>query len=129
VKHDQTVQTIMYIFKALKLKSVPYLSSVLPSIFKLIDTTEELFKEFLFQQMSLIVKIVNKHIRDYLTNLMELILKAWEMNETIRASIVILIEELCVALGDEFNVYLPFLIPKLVHSLNNNKGLKNKTCS
>ena len=117
-KHNQAVQTVMYIFKGLKLRSVKYLPAVLPPIFKLIASSEELSKEFLFQQMSLIVKIVNRNILPFLSPLLQLVLGAWETS-TVKPSMLLLLEELCVGIGgDHFRNYLHLLAPKLARLMS-----------
>lgn len=57
----------MYIFQALGLSCVPYLPKVMPVLFQCMRNCEDGLREFMFQQLTLLVQFVRQHIRKYLT--------------------------------------------------------------
>ena len=124
-KHNEAVQALMSIFKYLGNKSEEYVKVIFPIFFRLIGTSEEGFQDFMFQQLGILVKIIGRGVSDCLSTLMQLVLKKWE-NKFLRNSLIILVEELCIALGDAFHKYLPQLIPKFVKTINTDTN--NKTC-
>lgn len=71
--HSMVVQAITFIFKSLGIKCVPYISQVMPAYLHVIRTSDASFREFLFQQLGVIIAIVKHHIRNYLDDIFELI--------------------------------------------------------
>jgi len=61
----------------------------------------------------------HQHIRDYLDEIFALIKKHWE--DALMISIITLVEEISVALAEEFKVYLPDLIPSLLLILHTDR--------
>lgn len=62
-----------FIFKSLGIKCVPYIAQVMPSFLNVIRTADVSFKEFLFQQLAVLIAIVKQHIRNYLDDIFVLI--------------------------------------------------------
>ncbi|EAL66546.1 protein kinase, Atypical group [Dictyostelium discoideum AX4] len=120
--HTSVIQAVMYIFKSLSLKSIPFLPQIMPPFLHAMNTGEPLFREFLFQQLGSLVSIVKQHIRDYLVNVFALIEKYWNSNLLI--PIIKLVEEISSALNDEFKVYLPNLIPQMLNVLHTDRSPK-----
>lgn len=56
----------MYIFQSLGLSCVPYLPKVMPVLFHCMRTCEDGLREFMFQQLTLLIQFVRQHIRKYL---------------------------------------------------------------
>lgn len=83
-----------------------------------VRTADEKFREYLFQQLGQLIAIVKQHIRNYLDDICKLIKEFWTPNSTIQSTIILLLEHIAVALGAEFKVYLPRLIPQILRVLN-----------
>ncbi|XP_018572076.1 serine/threonine-protein kinase Tor [Anoplophora glabripennis] len=116
--HTMVVQAVTFTFKSLGIKCVPYISQVLPSLLNVVRTADEKFREYLFQQLGQLIAIVKQHIRNYLDDICKLIKEFWTPNSTIQSTIILLLEHIAVALGAEFKVYLPRLIPQILRVLN-----------
>ncbi|KAJ8929828.1 hypothetical protein NQ314_017426 [Rhamnusium bicolor] len=116
--HTMVVQAVTFTFKSLGIKCVPYISQVLPSLLNVVRTADVNFREFLFQQLAQLIAIVKQHIRNYLDDICILIKEFWTPNSAIQGTIILLLEHIAVALGAEFKVYLPRLIPQILRVLN-----------
>lgn len=126
--HTMVVQAVTFTFKSLGIKCVPYISQVLPSLLNVVRTADVNFREFLFQQLAQLVAIVKQHIRNYLDDICDLIKEFWVPNSSIQGTIILLLEYIAVALGAEFKVYLPRLIPQILRVLNHDTS-KDKQCT
>ena len=56
--HNEVVKAVTFIFKALGIKSVPYIAQVIPSMLNVIRSSEDTFRDFLFQQLGGLISIV-----------------------------------------------------------------------
>lgn len=116
--HTRVVQTVIYIFQNLGIKCVPYISRVTPSLLYVARTIDSnSFREFLFTQLANIIAIVKHHIRNYLDKIFDLIKEFWTPNSPLQPTIIVLVEHIAVALGSEFKVYLPQLMPQILRVL------------
>ena len=79
--------------------------------------TEVSLKEFLFQQLGFLIAIVKQHIRPYLDQILELVKEHWTVNSPFQITIIFLIEHVAMALGAEFKMYLPHLVPLILRVL------------
>lgn len=109
--HTMAVQILTCIFDYLKLSCVPLISDVIPSFIAVIKSSEPEFREFLFKQLCKLVYIIQHHIQDFLEDIFQLIKQYWSINQE---TLINLVEEIAVALGDEFRIYFPRLIPYLL---------------
>jgi len=73
IHHTSVIQAVMYIFKTLKLKSVPFLPQVLPTFLNMMNTCQPGILDFHFQQLSILVHIAKAHIKPYLSSIFNLI--------------------------------------------------------
>ncbi|KAM9299260.1 serine/threonine-protein kinase mTOR [Gastrophryne carolinensis] len=127
--HTMVVQAITFIFKSLGLKCVQFLPQVMPtflSVIRLCDNnvreshqpspqrTGLMSPQFMFQQLGMLVSFVRSHIRPYMDEIFSLIKDYWTMNNPIQSTIILLIEQIVLALGGEFKLYLPQLIPHML---------------
>ncbi|XP_053547426.1 serine/threonine-protein kinase mTOR isoform X7 [Bombina bombina] len=128
--HTMVVQAITFIFKSLGLKCVQFLPQVMPtflSVIRLCDNnvreshqpspqkrTGLMSPQFMFQQLGMLVSFVRSHIRPYMEEIFALIRDYWTMNNPIQSTIILLIEQIVLALGGEFKLYLPQLIPHML---------------
>ncbi|KAG8568461.1 hypothetical protein GDO81_014010 [Engystomops pustulosus] len=107
--HTMVVQAITFIFKSLGLKCVQFLPQVMPiflSVIRLCDNNA--------RELGMLVSFVRSHIRPYMDDIFALIRDYWTMNNPIQSTIILLIEQIVLALGGEFKLYLPQLIPHML---------------
>nr|QGN03465.1 target of rapamycin [Ixodes ricinus] len=109
--HTNVVQAVVFIFKSLGLRCVPYVPQVLPSLLNVVRTVDNSFREFLFQQLAQLIAIVRQHIRNYLDDIFALIKEFWIVNSPIQSTIIMLVEQIVMSLGPDFKMYLPKLVP------------------
>ncbi|XP_062572359.1 serine/threonine-protein kinase mTOR-like [Saccostrea cucullata] len=112
--HTMVVQAITFIFKSLGIKCVPYIQQVIPAYLSVIRSADQTFREFLFQQLGVIIAIVKQHIRNYLDDIFAIIKEYWGPNSTMQNTIINLVEQIVTALGTEFRIYLPQIIPQIL---------------
>ncbi|RZC44315.1 hypothetical protein C5167_037265 [Papaver somniferum] len=110
--HQKVVGSLMFIFK------------VLPDLFHTVRTCEDGLKEFITWKLGTLVSIVRQHIHKYLPELLSLISELWASfslpasNRPVHGSPVLhLVEQLCLALNDEFRTYLPVILPCCIQVL------------
>ncbi|KAL3614296.1 hypothetical protein CASFOL_042370 [Castilleja foliolosa] len=75
-----------------------------------------------------------QHIRNYLPDLFALISELWSSfsfpssNRSVHGSPVLhLLEQLCLALSDEFRTHLPFILPSCIQLLSDAERFKDYT--
>ncbi|KAK7093536.1 serine/threonine-protein kinase mTOR-like isoform X2 [Littorina saxatilis] len=112
--HTMVVQAITFIFKSLQMKCVPYVQQVIPAYLSVIRSADPNFKEFLFQQLGVIIAIVKHHIKNYLEDIFALIKEFWTVQSPMQNTIILLVENIATALGTEFRMYLPHIVPMLL---------------
>ncbi|XP_063829680.1 serine/threonine-protein kinase mTOR [Ostrinia nubilalis] len=116
--HTSVVQAVTFIFQSLGIKCVPYISRVTPSLLYVARATENNnFREFLFTQLAKLIAIVKQHIRNYLDKIFDLIKEFWTPNSPLQSTLILLVEHIAIALGSEFKVYLPQLMPQILRVL------------
>ncbi|KAJ2945766.1 hypothetical protein O0L34_g608 [Tuta absoluta] len=116
--HTSVVQAVTFIFQSLGIKCVPYISRVTPSLLFVARATDSNdFRKFLFTQLAKLIAIVKQHIRNYLDKIFDLVKEFWTPNSPLQKTLIILVEHIAVALGSEFKVYLPQLMPQLLRVL------------
>ncbi|OMO63404.1 hypothetical protein COLO4_32473 [Corchorus olitorius] len=111
--HQKVVGSLMFIFK------------VLPDLFQIVRTCDDHLKDFITWKLGTLVSIVRQHIRKYLPELLSLISELWSSfslpasNRPSRGFPVLhLVEQLCLALNDEFRKYLPAILPCCIQVLS-----------
>ncbi|KAL4707892.1 hypothetical protein ACJJTC_010327 [Scirpophaga incertulas] len=116
--HTSVVQAVTFIFQSLGIKCVPYISRVTPSLLYVARATDNnSFREFLFTQLAKLIAIVKQHIRNYLDKIFDLIKEFWTPNSPLQPTLILLVEHIAIALGSEFKVYLPQLMPQILRVL------------
>ncbi|KAJ6424464.1 hypothetical protein OIU84_025280 [Salix udensis] len=123
--HQKVVGSLMFIFKSMGLGCVPYLPKVLPDLFHTARTCDDYLKDFITWKLGTLVSIVRQHIRKYLLELLSLISELWSsfsLRATIRPPrgfpVLHLVEQLCLALNDEFRKHLPVILPSCIQVLS-----------
>jgi hypothetical protein len=117
--HNNVIHAVMMIFKSLQLRCVPYLPQIMPQFLHVMRTCDPSFREFLFTQLGMLVSIVKQHIRQYLDDIFALVHEHWYT--PLLPQIITLVEEISLALNDEFKSYLPDLIPQLLNVLHTDR--------
>ncbi|PRQ22228.1 putative non-specific serine/threonine protein kinase [Rosa chinensis] len=123
--HLKVVGSLMFIFKSMGLGCVPYLPKVLPDLFHIVRTCDDALKDFITWKLGTLVSIVRQHIRKYLHELLALISELWStfsFPAGVRPQpgypVLHLVEQLCLALNDEFRTYLPDILPCCIQVLS-----------
>ncbi|KAK9941754.1 hypothetical protein M0R45_007448 [Rubus argutus] len=123
--HLKVVGSLMFIFKSMGLGCVPYLPKVLPDLFHIVRTCDDALKDFITWKLGTLVSIVRQHIRKYLHDLQILISELWSTFSFPAAGrpqlgypVLHLVEQLCLALNDEFRTYLPNILPCCIQVLS-----------
>ncbi|CAA0807435.1 Serine/threonine-protein kinase TOR [Striga hermonthica] len=133
--HQKVVGSLIFIFKAMNLGCVPYLPKVLPELLHTVRTCEDNnLKEYITWKLGTLVSIVRQHIRKYLPDLFSLISELWSSfnlpanSRLVHGSPVLhLLEQLCLALNDEFRTHLPFILPSCIQVLSDAERFKDYT--
>ncbi|ORY80056.1 PtdIns-3-kinase tor2 [Protomyces lactucae-debilis] len=112
--HTAVIQAIMYIFKTLGLKCVPFLSQIIPGFILVMRTSSPNILEFYFQQLGILISIVKQHIRNFLPDIFQLIRDFWNPTSNLQLTILALVESIARALEGEFKVFLPSLLPLML---------------
>ncbi|XP_068151798.1 serine/threonine-protein kinase mTor-like isoform X2 [Drosophila tropicalis] len=120
--HTSVVQAVTFIFQSLGIKCVPYLSQVLPNLLDNVRTADNKLREFLFQQLAILVAFVKLHIISYMGDIFKLIKEFWTINTPLQSTLINLIEQIAVALGCEFRDYLAQLIPQILRVLHHDNS-------
>ncbi|KAJ3311625.1 phosphatidylinositol kinase- protein kinase tor1 [Boothiomyces sp. JEL0838] len=126
IHHSAVITAVMYIFKTLGLKCVPFLHQIIPSLISMMKTCPQGMLEFYFQQLGLLVTIVRQHIRNYIPDIISLIQDHWGLSANIQTTALSLVESIAVALESEFKVYLPTLLPQMLLVFENDSTEKQQ---
>ncbi|KAI8877804.1 FAT-domain-containing protein [Backusella circina FSU 941] len=113
--HQAAMIAIMDIYKTLGLKVVQFLPLVIPQIISLIRSSTSGMVEIYFHKLGDLVSIVNIHIRNYLQNIFSLVDDYWKSAPSVQITIVSLVESVVLALKGEIKLYLPRLVPRMLH--------------
>ncbi|XP_062176298.1 serine/threonine-protein kinase TOR isoform X2 [Alnus glutinosa] len=123
--HYKVVGSLMFIFKSMGLGCVPYLPKVLPDLFRTVRTCEDTLKDLITWKLGTLVSIVRQHIRKYLEELLYLISELWSSfgfpatsRPPLGYPVLHLVEQLCLALNDEFRKHLPRILPGCIQVLS-----------
>lgn len=112
--HSMVLHAVMFIFRSLSLKCVPFLPQIIPPFLREMRTCEDSLREAFFQHLTSIVAIVKNHIRPYLESVFQVCLDYWSIRNGLLSCILGLVEELVLSLCDEFKPSLPSLIGKIM---------------
>lgn len=115
--HTKIAQAILFIFRSLGLKCVPYLSQVIPGLVRVMRESAVDMVGFFFRQLALLVSVVKQHIRNYLDDIFAVIKEFFSV-QSVQSAILTLVDSICDALNGEFKVYIPQLLPQLLSALD-----------
>eukprot|EP01125_Pyxidicula_operculata_P010120 TRINITY_DN3337_c0_g1_i2.p1 TRINITY_DN3337_c0_g1~~TRINITY_DN3337_c0_g1_i2.p1 ORF type:complete len:2473 (-),score=614.63 TRINITY_DN3337_c0_g1_i2:487-6948(-) len=109
--HKQAISSFNFMFKRLGLKLVSFLPQIIPAFITMLKN-EAPAREFLFQELTVLVAIIKQHIRDYMDEILKVIASCWTL--PLSVPILQLIDELSQALRDGFTAWLPMVMPYIV---------------
>jgi hypothetical protein len=117
VHHGMVIQAIMFIFKSLGLKCVPFLNKVVPHMIYTTRTcAPSNLRESLLKQLATLSLIVREHLRPYIADIFDVVEQFWSSRHL--ASIFTLISNIAVGVPDEFRRFVPRLIEILLTTLD-----------
>jgi len=118
--HEKVVKSIVMITKECvgETKVHHFLPVIMPPFLHLLGGAEHAFSVLLLNQISLLVTIAKgiSNVREYLTHVFHMVSDLW--HSELLSAVLQFIEEISSVMGDEFMVFLPFLIPKLLSVLD-----------
>ena len=112
-QHPKVIQAVTFIFNSIGMKCVTYLPQVMPPYLTVIRTCDPSLRDYAFQQLGMLIGIVKQHIRSHLDEIFTLIKEYWTMDSSLQ-TLIPLVETICVAMGGEFKIYLPQIIPQIL---------------
>eukprot|EP00697_Spironema_sp_BW2_P017838 gnl/Spiro4/9656_TR5124_c0_g1_i1.p1 gnl/Spiro4/9656_TR5124_c0_g1~~gnl/Spiro4/9656_TR5124_c0_g1_i1.p1 ORF type:complete len:2413 (+),score=551.86 gnl/Spiro4/9656_TR5124_c0_g1_i1:148-7386(+) len=108
--HHRVLNALLHICHSLGLKCVQFLPQLMPPLLNVLSTCEPGLRQEVLAHLSDLVGLVKQHIRPYLTEIFALIRTHWDVQGPTQTRLITLIEQISLALGDEFKLYLPSLI-------------------
>jgi hypothetical protein len=115
--HGMGMQAIMFIFKSLGLRCVPFLNKVVPHIMFTIRTCgPSNLRESLLKQVATLSGIVREHLRPYVADIFDIVEQFWSSRHL--GTIFSLILHLASGVPDEFKRFVPRLIRRVLTSLD-----------
>jgi tetratricopeptide (TPR) repeat protein len=115
--HGMGMQAIMFIFKSLGLRCVPFLNKVVPHIMFTIRTCgPSNLRESLLKQVATLSGIVREHLRPYVADIFDIVEQFWSSRHL--GTIFSLILHLASGVSDEFKRFVPRLIRRVLTSLD-----------
>ena len=117
VHHGMVIQAIMFIFKSMGLRCIPFLVKVVPHMIYSIRTCgPSSLRESLLKQMASLSEIVREHLRPFIADIFDVVEHFWSSRHL--ATIFILVSKVAVAVPDEFRRFVPRLVRRLLTSLD-----------
>jgi Domain of unknown function (DUF3385) len=117
VHHSMVIQAVMFIFKSLHLRCVPYLSKVVPRIIYAVRTCgPSNLRESLLKHLATLSYIVKEHLRPYVADIFDIVEQFWASRHL--STIFTLISNLAVRVPDGFREFVPRLIRRILTTLD-----------
>ncbi|KAI9216512.1 armadillo-type protein, partial [Blastocladiella britannica] len=111
IHHGAAIKAVMYICKTLGVKSVPFLSQIIPPLLTMLRTSLPSMLDSFFQELAQLVQIVGAHMASYLPEIVALI----EAHaKSIELPVMLLVEALAVSLDQDIVAYMPVLLPHVL---------------
>lgn len=116
VHHGMVIQAIMFIFKSMGLRCIPFLKNVVRHMILSIWTCNSNLRESLLMQMASLSEIVREHLRPFISDIFDVVEQFWSSRHL--ATIFVLVSKVAVAVPDEFRRFVPRLVRRLLTSLD-----------
>jgi FKBP12-rapamycin complex-associated protein len=125
--HKKVILAVMFIVDRLGNQCIPFLPLIVPPFLSVlknlsISSEDNSLRESLFNQLGTLVQIVKSNIKNYLNEIFELIYLYWNTQSYLIEQILLLVERICMAMREEFKVYLPGLLPLMLSTLHSDKS-------
>lgn len=117
VHHGMVAQAVMFIFKSLNLRCVPYLGKVVPRMIYAVRTCgPSNLRESLLKHLATLSQIVKEQIRPYVEEIFDVVEQFWSSRHL--STVISLISNLAIGVPDEFRKFVPKLIHRLLSTLD-----------
>jgi len=119
VHHGLVIQAIMFIFKSLGLRCIPFLVKVVPHMIAAVrqkSGPSNYLRESLLKQLASLSEIVREHLSPYIADIFDVVEQFWSSRHL--ATIFVLISKVAVGVPDEFQHFVPRLTRRLLTSLD-----------
>jgi FKBP12-rapamycin complex-associated protein len=116
VHHGMVIQAIMFIFKSLGVRCVPFLGKVLPHMILTIRHCPSNLKESLFIQLSNLTLVVKAHLRIFVDDIFDIVEQFWDSRHL--SIILKLLSNIAIGVPDAFRQFVPRFIRRLLTSLD-----------
>lgn len=115
-QHQEVITALMYIFKDLKLGSVQYLQYTMPVLLQVVRMSDETLQAFIVRQLIDLVRIVQAHMRPYLSDLLDLIIGFWDYSHPkLLTLMLLLLARLAAMLQEDMRDNAGRLVPLFVN--------------
>ena len=125
--HTAVIQTIIRIYQELGLNCVTFLPHIIPAFLAAIKVCPQSLLEFYFQQLDILIGIVQLHIRPFAAEIYKVVLEFLPIAK-LQFTIISVIESICGALEGEFKPFIPETLTCFLTILEEDKTL-NKNVS
>jgi serine/threonine-protein kinase mTOR len=112
--HAMVTHAVVFIFKSLGLRCVPFLDHIIPNMLHVVRNCEHGLRESIIQELAVLASIVKHHLRPFLSPIFDLICDYWSDHIE---QCVTLVEKLAVYMREDFRLYVPKVLPWLLASL------------
>lgn len=116
IYHNNVIECMIQILSELDgNKIAPLVPLIMPPFLSRLRSSDPNVRESLLEKLGDVSALMKEHLVDFLGQVFKLIIEYWNTNII---SLLALVEKLSEALGDIFKVYLPDLIPQMLHVLH-----------
>jgi len=112
--HAVAIQSISRVLKTLGVQCVPFLQSVMPLLLVASRSGDASLREIGVEHLAQISGIIRLHVRRYSPSLLALVQEHLRSVGAIQVHCIVLIEQLSIALNDEFRGHLLALMPSIL---------------
>jgi len=75
--HSMVTQAVIFIFKSLGLRCVPFLDHIIPNMLLVVRHCEHGLRESIIQELAILAGVVKHHMRSFLAPICDLICDYW----------------------------------------------------
>ncbi|GMK56480.1 hypothetical protein CspeluHIS016_0303200 [Cutaneotrichosporon spelunceum] len=125
--HYDAINSVMLIFRTQRLRFVGFLPQILPAFLGVIRMGSRDSQDVFLKQLAQLISIVKQHIRNYLSEVFELVHDYWNPNSMMQITIISLVEAIARAVEGEFKAYLPQLLQQILRTFDGDLSARNLT--
>lgn len=115
IHHSMVTQAVIFIFKSLGMRCVPFLDNIIPNMLHVVRGCEHGLRESILQELAILASIVKHHLRPFLDPIFDLVCHYWQ---DYLEQCVILVEKVAAYMREDFKHYLPRVLPLVLSSLS-----------